>query len=112
MQSKPGGSVPDVTDFTFTKVKVARNGNLSFRLTADRSIRVKVGAKAGKVKYRGANKRLPKGRAIKFTLKPSSRKARAAMIKKLRGGKRVKVKVTVKPVGEKAVTKTLRVRRR
>ena len=74
-------------------------------------MRVKITTKAGKVKFRSANKRLTKDKNIKVTIK-LSKKARAAFLKKLRGGKRVKLKVTLKPTGEKKVTLPVTVRRR
>ena len=106
-------SVPPTTPTTYkiTKVKVARNGNLSFRIKASRSGRVRLSAKAGKVKFKSANKRLTGGKTLKVTLK-LSKKARAKFLAKLSGGKKVKVKLTITPTTGKKKTVTLTVRRR
>ena len=104
-------SPPPATTYKITKVKVARNGNLSFRIKASRSGRVRLSAKAGKVKFKSANKRLTATRRIKVTLK-LSKKARTAFLKKLQGGKKVKVKLTITPTPGKKKTFTLTVRRR
>jgi Fungalysin/Thermolysin Propeptide Motif len=102
---------PQIVSFRATRAKVARDGTVTFRLRASRSVRVKVSAKAGKVKFRSQSKRLTQGKNLRVTLKLSA-KARAAFLQKLRGGKTVKVVVTLKPTGAKAVKLTLRVRRR
>jgi hypothetical protein len=102
---------PAVVTFRLTRAKVARDGTVTFRLRASKSVRVKVSAKAGKVKFRSQSKRLTQGKNIKVTLQLSA-KARAAFLQRLRGGKTVKVVVTLKPTGSKAVKLTLRVRRR
>jgi hypothetical protein len=102
---------PQIVSFRATRTKVARDGTVTFRLRASQSVRVKVSAKAGKVKFRSQSKRLTKGKNIKVTLRLSA-KARAAFVQKLRGGKTVKVVVKLKPTGAKAVKLTLRVRRR
>jgi hypothetical protein len=94
-----------------SKVKVASNGTVSFRLKAGRSVKVKVGAKAGKVRFRStsANLKRLKTKTVKLKL---SKKARKAFLKKLRGGKRVKVTVTVSSAQGAKRTLILRVRRR
>ena len=98
--------------YKITKAKVARNGDLSFRIRASRSGRVRINAKAGKkVKFKSVNKRLTGGKTFKVTLK-LSKKARAAFLAKLRGGKRVTVKLTITPTTGKKKTVTLKVRRR
>ena len=97
--------------YRVTKVKVARNGNLSFRIKASRSGRVRLSAKATQVKFKSANKRLTANKTVKVTLK-LSKKARAAFLKKLRGGKKVKVKLTITPTTGKKKTLTFRVRKR
>jgi len=102
---------PVTTTFKVTKAKVASNGNLSFRIKASRSVRVRLSAMAGKVKFKSANKRLTGGKTFKVTLK-LSKKARAAFLQKLSGGKKVKVKLTIKPTTGKKKTVTLTVRRR
>ncbi len=102
---------PVRTTFKVTKAKVASNGNVSFRIKASRSVRVRLSAKAGKVKFKSANKRLTGGKTYKVTLK-LSRKARAAFLQKLSGGKKVKVKLTITPTTGKKKTVTLTVRRR
>jgi hypothetical protein len=99
------------TTYRISKVKVARNGNLSFRLRASRSGRVRLSAKAGKVKFKSLNRRLTANKNLKFTLKLST-KARRAFLKKLKGGKKVKVKLTITPTTGKKVTFTLTVRRK
>ena len=100
------------TTYKVTKAKVARNGNLSFRIKASRSGRVRLSAKSGKVKFKSANKRLTGGKTHKVTLRLSL-KNRAAFLKKLQGGKKVKVKLTITPTPSgKKKTVTLTVRRR
>ena len=108
--ARSGPTPPAATTYRITRVKVARNGNLTFRLTASRSGRVRVGAKAGKVKFRSVGKRLTGRTASKVTLK-LSRKARRAFLRKLRGGKRVRVKLTITPARGSRKTFTRRVRR-
>ena len=103
---------PPATTYKITKAKVARNGNLSFRIKASRSGRVRLSAKSGKVKFKSANKRLTGGKTHKVTLRLSL-KNRAAFLKKLQGGKKVKVKLTITPTPSgKKKTVTLTVRRR
>ena len=72
---------------------------------------MKITAKSGKVKFRAANVTLTADKNKKVTLK-LSKKARKAFKKKLRSGKKVKVKVTVTPaLGARSARLTLNVRR-
>ena len=103
------GSTP--LSYRLSRVKLADSGTITFRLRLDRSVRVRVSAKSGKVKFRTHSKRFVKNKTIKVTLK-LTKKQRAAWQKKLDTGKRQRVTVTLKPTGGKAVKLTLRVRRR
>ncbi len=94
-----------------SKVKVSSTGTVSFRLRAGRAVKVRIGAKAGKVRFRAtsANLKRLKTKTIKLKL---SAKARRAFLRKLRGGKRVKVTVTVSTAQGAKRTLILKVRRR
>ncbi|MEA2134061.1 MAG: hypothetical protein QOC68_1970 [Solirubrobacteraceae bacterium] len=94
-----------------SKVKVASNGTVSFRLKAGRAVKVSIGAKAGKVRFRSTSENLKRLRTKTITLKLST-KARTAFLRKLRGGKRVKVTVTVSTAQGAKRTLILKVRRR
>jgi hypothetical protein len=104
-----GSSTPP--KIKLSKLKLAANGNISFRLRFDRSVRTRVSAKSGKVKFRTQSKRFVKDKSIKVTLK-LTKKQRAAWLKKLRTGKRQTVTVSLKPTGFKTQKIKLRVRRR
>jgi hypothetical protein len=105
------GSTSAPATFRASKPKLARNGNVSFRVRASRSIRVRVSARAGKVRFRTQSIRLTQNRNIKITLR-LTKKQRRAFRKRLRTGRTVKITVTLKPAGVKATKLTLRVRRR
>jgi alpha-glucosidase (family GH31 glycosyl hydrolase) len=94
-----------------SKVKVASNGTISFRLKAGRAVKVRIGAKAGKVRFRSTSANLKRLKTKTITLKLST-KARTAFLRKLRGGKRVKVTVTVSTAQGAKRTLILKVRRR
>jgi hypothetical protein len=93
-----------------SKPKVAKNGNVSLRLTANATGTIRIVAKAGKVKFKAAKVKVTAGKAKKVTLKLSA-KARKAFNRKLRGGKRVKITLTVTPPQSKKKTLTIKVRR-
>ena len=90
---------------------MSATGNLSFRLRASASGRVRIGARAGKVRFRSTTRRLVAGRSRTVTLR-LSKQARRAFLRKLRGGRRVKVKVSLAPARGAKRTLALKVRRR
>jgi hypothetical protein len=105
------GSTTTPPKIKLSRLRLARNGNISFRLRFDRSVRTRVSAKSGKVKFRTQSKRFVKDRNIKVTLK-LTKKQRAAWLKKLRTGRRQTVTLSLKPTGFKTQKIKLRVRRR
>ena len=96
--------------FKASRARVSSRGTLSFRLRASATGRVRIAARSGKVRFRSKSVRLTRGRTRTITLK-LSRTSRRAFLRKLRGGRRVAVKVTVTPARGKKRTLTLRVRR-
>lgn len=96
--------------FRPSKAKVSATGNVTFRLTASVTGRAKIGATCGRIKFLSTRPILTAGVAKKITLR-LSRKARAAFLKKLRGGRAVKVIVTVTPAQGTRRKLTLKVRR-
>jgi hypothetical protein len=116
----PGGTItltpvvpgtPANPTFKASTAKVSSNGNVVFRVIASASGKVRIGAKAGKVRFRSLSATLTAGRAKTITLK-LSKQARKAFKKLLRGGKKVKVRVMVAPAQGVTRALTLTVRRR
>jgi hypothetical protein len=103
---------PPPLTFKASKAKVSSSGIVTFRLKATRSGKVKIAAKAGKIRFRAISVTLTAGKNKTIRLK-LSKQARKAFKKKLRGGRKVTIKVTVTPAkgaGTKR-TLTLKVRR-
>jgi hypothetical protein len=87
--------VAPATTFKVAKGKISATGNVSFRLTASASGRVKIGATSGKVRFRPIGVTLTKGKGKTIVLTLSG-KARAAFKSKLRARK-IKIVVTLTP---------------
>jgi hypothetical protein len=92
------------------QVKLAKTGNVSLRLRTNLTGTAKIVAKAGKVKFKSVKVKLTAGKGKKLTLKLSKR-ARKAFSRKLRGGRKVKITLTVTPAKGKKKTVRLTVRR-
>ncbi|MEA2168261.1 MAG: hypothetical protein QOF76_1561, partial [Solirubrobacteraceae bacterium] len=101
---------PPGATFKVSKAKVSSTGVVSFRLKASRSGKVKIGAKAGKLKFLAVKATLKAGKNKTIKLK-LSKKARKAFLKKLRGHRKVTIKVTVTSATGAKRTLSFKVRR-
>jgi Fungalysin/Thermolysin Propeptide Motif len=101
---------PPAVTFKASKAKVSASGVVSFRIKASRSGKVRISAKAGKIRFRSLSATLKAGKNKTIKLK-LSKKARKAFKKKLRGGKKVTIKVTVTPATGPKRPLTLKVHR-
>jgi hypothetical protein len=96
--------------FTGSKPKVSSRG-VTFRLRSNAGGQVIITAKAGRTRFRKLTTRLTADRAKKVTLR-LAKSSRARFARSLRGGRRVKIKLTIAPAaggGKRHLT--LKVRR-